>query len=43
MPAFHVLHAERELKQLQEVCSKAGVAVVFVPELPGCAVSGAAR
>jgi addiction module HigA family antidote len=31
------------LKQLQEVCSKAGVAVVFVPELPGCAVSGAAR
>ena len=31
------------LKQLQEICSKAGVAVVFVPELPGCAVSGAAR
>ena len=31
------------LKQLQEVCSKAGVAVVFVPELPSCAVSGAAR
>jgi len=31
------------LKQLQEVCSKAGVAVVFVPEPPNCAVSGAAR
>lgn len=31
------------LMRLQEICSQAGVALVFVPELPGCAVSGAVR
>ena len=34
---------ERFCPRLQEMCAKAGVVVLFIPELPGAGVSGASR
>ena len=35
--------AEEVMEPIQKICAAAGVAVVWVPELPHCAISGCAR
>ena len=41
--ALTLKRADSNMEPVQQICCAAGVAVVWIPELPGCSISGCAR